>query len=520
MGSDVRIQKNCLALAALVVCLLIPGLAVADIPAEIAVNKSILLNLKKPSARVSIANPAIAELVAISPTQLQLIGMKIGTTSLIVWEKGGGTSFFDIKVVRNIDLDLLEAKIKEIAPADSITVEKVNDTIVLGGKATNDRIIAKAVLLASSFAARFKERDDSPAGSATPQKAEPGSSTQQPAILPFAITGGSSDSGTAGSGSDPGGSNRSGMDKVSVDRLVQMTPGIQDGAYKIINLIQVDTPQQVLLEIKVAQVDKQALESLGVSLLVKGSSGEGFSNLVGAPDAGNKDGSNIAPGISANQPWMGAIAPLAPYQLGGALYKAGVGGVLKALAQKELAKILAEPNLLVKSGQDGNFFSGKKFYYPVVTQNSTDLKEVTVGVKLKFRPEVLENGLIKLKIDPAEVSAITGNLVVNNATTPIIDSRDIRTEVQLKDGESLVMGGLIQEETIKSMSKIPLLGDIPILGALFRSTQDDLIKKELVFFITPKLVKANAPNSKTELPTDRQLTPEQERELKWLPLVN
>ncbi len=130
----------------------------------------------------------------------------------------------------------------------------------------------------------------------------------------------------------------------------------------------------------------------------------------------------------------------------------------------------------------------------------------------------MENGLISLKIDPAEVSSISGTLAVNGY--PIIDTREIRTDVQLKDGESLVLAGLLQEETIKTMSKIPLLGDIPILGALFRSTQDDLTSKELVFFITPRIVKANAPGNEPELPTDKPLTPEQEKELRWIPLGN
>ena len=455
--------------------IIMPLIATAGMVTEVTVNKSVLLNLQKPSERVSIATPSVAELVVISPTQLQINGTKIGATSLIVWEKGGKTSFFDIRVKG--DITQLEKQIKEIAPTDSITVDYANDTIVLAGKAANDQTIAKAFQIANAYAIKEKNSSEGQGGTlfARPLIAE------------------------------------------ALDRKTG-----SDNEIKVLNHITVDDPQQVLLEVKVAQVNKDALKSMGISFLIKGSSGEGFSNMAGAPDSGptlvNRDGvKNDSPGIAGNIPWIGAIGPLTTYQMGGALYKAGIGGVLKALSTKELAKLLAEPNLLVKSGQEGNFFSGKKFYYPVVTSNTTELKEITVGVKLKFRPEVLENGLIKLKIDPAEVSAITGNLVVNNATTPIIDSREIRTEVQLKDGESLVLGGLLQEETIKSMSKIPLLGDIPLLGALFRSTQDDIKEKELLFFITPKIVKANAPGTVPELPTDKPLTPEQEKELQWMP---
>ena len=119
-------------------------------------------------------------------------------------------------------------------------------------------------------------------------------------------------------------------------------------------------------------------------------------------------------------------------------------------------------------------------------------------------------------IEPAEVSSIAGTLAVNGY--PIIDTREIRTNVQLKDGESLILGGLLQEEAVKTMSKIPLLGDIPILGALFRSSQNDLTEKELVFFITPKVVKPNAPGHQPQLPTDEPITPEEEKEFKWIPM--
>jgi pilus assembly protein CpaC len=128
----------------------------------------------------------------------------------------------------------------------------------------------------------------------------------------------------------------------------------------------------------------------------------------------------------------------------------------------------------------------------------------------------MENGLISLKIDPAEVSSIAGTLAVNGY--PIIDTRDVRTSVELRDGESLVLAGLLQEEQIKTMSKIPLLGDIPVLGALFRSTQNDIKEKELVFFITPQIVQPNAPGVETILPTDQELDPDEAKELNWMPL--
>lgn len=469
--------KKATALLALFALIILPAIAGAGVMTEVAVNKSVLINLQKPSERVSITTPSIADLVVISPTQLQINGMKIGTTSLIVWEKGGKTSFFDIRVKG--DSALLENQIREVAPNDSITVEYANDTIVLSGKAANDQTIARALRIARAYASGGSDggaRDPAP-----------------PA---------------AGPGAD--------------GRPTHGSLSRQESPPKVLNHIQVDTPLQVLLEVKVAQVDKNALRSLGISLMAKGASGEGFTNLVGAPDGPAYTRNGIKadpPGIAGDTPWMGAISPLSSYQIGGSLYRTGIGGVLRALATKNLAKMLSEPNLLVKSGQEGKFLAGSKIPVSVLSSvggsAAPSIEYINIGVKLNFKPEVMENGLISLVIEPAEVSSISGTLAVNGY--PIIDTREIRTNVELKDGESLVLGGLLQEEAIKTMSKIPILGDIPYLGALFRSTQDDLKEKELVFFITPKIVKPEPPGKKPALPTDRPITPEEEKELKWIP---
>ncbi len=142
-----------------------------------------------------------------------------------------------------------------------------------------------------------------------------------------------------------------------------------------------------------------------------------------------------------------------------------------------------------------------------------------VGIKLNFNPEVLETGTIRLKIDPAEVSNITGFITFGSGiSAPQIDTRQVSTSVDLKEGESLILAGLLSEQTQKNMSKIPLLGDIPILGAIFRSTSEEIDQKELVFLITPKLVKPIPEGTKVPLPTDNRPTPQEEKEFKWVPL--
>ncbi|QEM68881.1 pilus assembly protein CpaC [Geobacter sp. FeAm09] len=463
----------------LVVALVSP--AMAGIPLEVGLFKSTLLKLNKKMVLVTLANTRKsdqekdADIVAksdkidlerrrsqdagpsntnkfvtldvLSPYDLKLDGIMIGTTSMIVWTKDDKderpvSTFYDVKVTG--DRSAIEAQLKEIAPNDAISVQFANDTAILTGSVANEQTRLKAENTARAFAP------------------------------------------------------------------------------KVLNHIAIDNPQQVLLQVKVAQMDKTALKNLGISFLIKGSKGEGFSNMVGAPSGSSSSSSSSSSsgGISGIASSLGSYTPLDAYQIGAAYFPGGVGAVLQALSTKGYAKILAEPNMLVKSGQEGNFLAGSKIPYSVLLSSggttTTTIVFQDVGVKLKFKPEVLENGLINLKLDPAEVSSISGTLAVNGY--PIIDIRTLQTSVELKDGESLVLAGLLQEEAIKTMSKIPLLGDIPILGALFRSTQDSTTEKELVFFITPKIVKPLAPGVRQELPTDRKLTPEQERELKWMPL--
>lgn len=419
------------------------GTSFGGVPTEVVVNKSTILNLAKPAERISITNPAIADIVLISPRQVQINGLATGSTSLIVWEKGATKpSFFDVNVVGEIGL--LEAQVKEIAPSDNITIQYAKDTVILSGKATNEQTIAKAVQIAQAYSA------------------------------------------------------------------------------KVLNHIQIDNPNQVLLEVKVAQVNKSLNKEIGLSGMIKGNTAEGYYNTIAAPGGGIIGAGTAAPGsIGTTGTGLGSITELNTFQFGVSYFPAGIGAVLRAIAEKNLGKVLAEPNLLVKSGQKGSFLAGSRIPYPIVTTtggtSTTSIYFQDVGVKLNFAPSVLENGNISLKIDPAEVSSIVGTGTV--AGYPIVDTREVRTDVELKEGESLVLAGLLKEEEIKAMRKIPLLGDIPILGALFRFTDKELRDTDLVFFITPRIIKPMPPGTKQEFPTDKALTPEENRELQWVPTM-
>lgn len=459
-----------------ILLLVCAGLAFAGLPpTEVVLNKSVLLRLNNPIERVSVAKPEIADVTLISPQQLQITGSALGATTLIVWERGTGkTTIFNIRVIGNSDFIEEEIREKIAAPNDDIKVGYANESIILYGKAHNQETINKAAELALAYAGKEVIRKETK----------------------------------------------------SDGTVVDVT------AKQFVNHVVIDDPQQVLLQVKVAQVDKTAMKKLGISGIVKNKNGEGFTNLIGAPSGGainstSTSGGGVSTtqvgqgnGISANVPGLGSFNPLDAFTMGISYFPSGIGAVLQALTTKGLAKILAEPNLLVKSGMKGEFNAGSKIPYQVLVStggsSTTSIYFQDVGVKLIFAPEVMDNGIIKLKIEPAEVSSLGATLQANGY--PIINTRNVNTSVDMRDGESFVLAGLLQEDEIRTMSKIPLLGDIPILGALFRSTDKELTQTELVFFITPKIVRAMAPGVKQELPTDKRLTPEEEKELRWMPM--
>ncbi len=314
----------------------------------------------------------------------------------------------------------------------------------------------------------------------------------------------------------------------------------------ILNLITMPEAQQVVLEVKVAQIDKTKLKELGISYLIKDKNFEFTApGLYATPDGVigqtattgvaststtiingvpyTTTSSTSALGNTGVGPGLGSFdLNTTPAQIGIAHFPSGVAAVLKALQEKGFGKILAEPNLIVRSGEIGKFHVGTRIpiqtVYGFGTGATPSITFEEVGIRLHFAPEVLETGAIRLKIDPAEVSAVSRYITLQGLIAPEIDTRTVNTSVDLKEGESLILAGLLSEEMKKNIQKIPILGDIPILGALFRSTRDEIREKELVFVITPKLGKAIPPGEKIELPTDNRPTPEEERQFQWIPM--
>jgi pilus assembly protein CpaC len=507
-------KERVLFILTVLIIVLFSSVSLAAIPVEVTAGKETILTLKKPSKRVSLANPEIATINIVSPTEVVLNGKKSGITSLIVWDKEGSPTFFDVIVykerIAELDrarADALENKIKSVAPDTDVKVEMAGDTLVLAGTAKNRQIVDKIEKLAMLYATKGC-KDVSRSGSLPRSSAE---------------------------AMEQGKTETQGQGYISLNvaqQAMQQQPTTEEGPLCVLNLVTIPEAQQVILEIKVAQINKTKLKELGISYLIKDKNFELTApGLFTSPDGKLGGAAGPTGGVGGTRGTVGTeVTPgiggfdlgITPVQIAAAYFPSGVATVLKAIQEKGFGRVLAEPNLVVRSGETGTFHVGQKIPIQTVTGvGATATVGITyedVGIRLNFAPEVLETGAIRLKIDPAEVSSVARYITFQGILAPEIDTRTVSTNVDLREGESLIIAGLLSEEMKKNIQKIPLLGDIPILGALFRSTRDELNDIELAFFITPRLSKPIPPGVKTKLPTDNRPTPAEEREFQWIPI--
>jgi len=287
-------------------------------------------------------------------------------------------------------------------------------------------------------------------------------------------------------------------DSVTLDQAV--TIARQFGP-EIINSITVSSPQQVLLEVRFIEISRQAGRELGVQW-----NRFGDHSIV---NVGNRAPASSLPIEAA----AGVLSGGAPFGfMVGRLVSGGVPTdvVLNALEQKGIARSLAEPNLVALSGDTASFLAGGEYPIPVAGQ----LGQITVdykkyGVGLAFTPTVLNHGLINMKIEP-EVSQIDTThtvAVANGVTVPALIVRRASTTVELRDGQSFVIGGLLQSDNNNQIEQLPWLGSVPVLGALFSSKSYQKNETDLAIIVTPHLVRPARPGDLVKAPTDETLPP-------------
>lgn len=281
-----------------------------------------------------------------------------------------------------------------------------------------------------------------------------------------------------------------------------MTLAKQVSEEEVTNAMRVAAPQQVMLEVRFIEADRTASRALGVNASVQG---ERVSGLSGVDSfSGNSDDgfvNNLAAGLVSNSVPFGSLAGRI---LGG---KTTADIFVKALEERGLARRLAEPNLVALSGDTASFLAGGEFPFPV--SNDKDKIEVEFkkfGIGLAFTPTVLSDGQINLKIEPEVSELDTNNYVkVGNVEIPSLTVRRASTTVELRDGQSFAIAGLLQSNHIKNQRQLPWIGDVPILGALMRSSAWQKKETDLIIIVTPRLVKPRAPGQKIATPLDKTL---------------
>ena len=352
--------------------------------------------------RFAVGDPDILQTVPVSGTEMVLNGLKVGATSLILWDRQGAPRLYSVQVTP--DVAGLERYLHNLLPEETISVNATGDVVVLSGDLKDAASVQRAVEAARATGATV------------------------------------------------------------IDNLVG-PPAVQ-----------------ILLQVRFAEVTRSA--------------GKDFAAILSSLNPQDLDGGAAD--------FFGQTISDGIIRFFMANDNANFNAAIQAAVSKGLFRNLAEPNLLTLPGREASFLAGGEFPYPTV-QSGTGNNAVSItfkdfGVKLKFTPQLTRSGTIRLKVAP-EVSSLdfANGLVTSGFEVPTILTRRAETEVELAEGQFLVLAGLIDNQTLENVTKIPVLGDLPILGAFFRSTSTDARNTELLVMVTPKIIRAS--DRHPQLPT-------------------
>jgi pilus assembly protein CpaC len=294
-------------------------------------------------------------------------------------------------------------------------------------------------------------------------------------------------------------------DAPSVHRAALLAEQIAPGG--VTNAITVTSPQQVMLEVRFVEATRDIERGFGVNWLVSGKNGKGATGVeTMSTDSKGNDVVNLAAGIASSATPFGSMI--------GRVLDGGVKAdiIVKALEERGLARRLAEPNLVALSGQPANFLAGGEFPFPVSADNgkvTTSFKKFGIG--LAFTPTVLNDGQISLVIEPevseldysngVRISSGNGDSIV----VPGLTVRRAQTTVELREGQSFAIAGLLSNSHVSDERQLPWIGEVPVLGALFRSSSFQKKETDLVIIVTPRLVKPRVPGQRLATPLDRSV---------------
>ena len=427
---------------------------------DITLGKSTLLKLPAPIKRISVGSPSVADVMLINPQEVYILGKIVGMTNLTLWTRDGKSTVIDINVF--MDVAALSHQLHQIMPEEKdIRVTAAGDSLIMSGFVSNTLKADRAITLADAFIRTSVLN------------------------MMMSIQGNQQ---AAGNGQGGGGTQiQNNSDSPGA--------GAGPGSSKVINLLQVRDNQQVMLEVRVAEVNRTEAEKLGFdfkgAMRKTGSTWtQIMAGLIGGSPASLLLGKNL--GASAGQGIGGASE-------GGAF-------LIDAEKKDSVIKILAEPTIVAISGQEASFLVGGEIMIPVSSGvgGTVRLQSKQFGVGLVFLPTVLEEGRINLRVNPEVSELVSFQQVASSGlgaivAVPTFKTRRISTTVQLRDGQSLAIGGLLQDNFKEQIKRFPMLGEVPVLGALFSSSDFQMDKTELMIIVTPRLVQPLQPDHGTPI---------------------
>jgi pilus assembly protein CpaC len=410
---------------------------------SLLVGRSTILNVGATIARVSLTVPDIADAMVTAPSQILIHGKQPGTISLFVWDKAGAIKTFEVTVRR--DLSALKEQLSQLFPGETIAVHGSGKDVVLSGTVSGQYAIEKAAEVAAGYVDK----------------------------------------------------------KENVVNLLKQQEGIASN--------------QVMLRVRFAEVSRSAMMELGAAWFTGPG---GYRDYVARITSQQFPAPNFDPmersSIQGVDNWGGGRDTVDA--TGGKqtfsdflnifLFnnKYNIGTVIRALSDKGLFQSLAEPNLIATNGKEASFLAGGEYPYPVVQPGASGTSVSIVfkefGIRLRFTPTVLGGDLVNLKVEP-EVSALdfTNAIVLQGFRIPALSTRRTQTEVELRDGQTFAIAGLLNNTVTDTMRKIPGIGDIPILGWLFKSKAMQKNQTELVVMITPTIIRKGSMGVSEGLPS-------------------
>jgi len=287
-------------------------------------------------------------------------------------------------------------------------------------------------------------------------------------------------------------------DRATADRVVAMIAPFTKNKLKsdVINALRVLHPQQVSLDVRIVEIQRNAAKSIGIRLSYsKGATSSEIGRV-------NRVSGFISPTTTT---LLGSGTPFGV--LTTSIGNSGISGIISALESKGSLRQLAKPNLVALSGSKASFLVGGEFPIPTSSNNTgTQITYKRFGIMLDFIPTIYENGLIGLKLTP-EVSDLDYQNAITSGgyTIPAISARRADTEIILKSGQSFAIAGLLSQSNNRNIDQVPWLGTVPVLGALFRSPAYQKKETELVIIVTANLVQPATPRDKLKVPTDNTL---------------